>query len=126
MKTTCWWEAAFFEEIFAEEAPAEAEKSTVAEPGEGAIFPATLRGEEVGHDAGMKQIWKQTGRSREGEWWLVLALLAVTSSLSQAQFSFFKSKGHAPEELRQAIPWGPGCMVFTSERRLHRLLSSVF
>ncbi|HRX55459.1 MAG TPA: hypothetical protein P5016_13145, partial [Verrucomicrobiales bacterium] len=61
----------------------------------------------------MKQIWKQTGRSRAGEWWLVLALLAVTSSLSQAQFSFFKSKGHAPEELRQAIPWGPGCMVFT-------------
>ena len=35
-----------FEEIFAEEAPAEGEKSTVAEPGEGAIFPATLPGEE--------------------------------------------------------------------------------
>ena len=61
----------------------------------------------------MKQIWKQTGRCRAGEWWLVLALLAVTSSLSHAQFSFFKSKGHAPEELRQAIPWGPGGMVFT-------------
>lgn len=47
-------------------------------------------------------------------WGMALGFLGllVTSSV-QAQFSWFRSRGHQPEELRQRVPWGPACMVFT-------------